>query len=494
MTQICVSLTDETTAQVVERMRQLAGTADLFEVRGDLVTDLNLLEILRAKTEALLFTARSVSEGGRWDDADPRRRLVLLEAVRRGYDYVDVELRAGYPQVGIEKAGRGLVVSYHDLHGMPDDLDSLYKKMCKEGADIVKIAATPSSFADVGRLLGFARRVSEHDGPPLIAIALGPLGVLTRILAGRYGAPFTYASAERGREAAPGQLPAQLLADVYRVRQINRNTKVFGLLGADVERSLSPLLHNRAFAAAGIDAVYVPLQSDALEPFLQALPELQLTGFSVTRPFKVEILPFLDEVEESAALCGSVNTVLVHDGVLQGSTTDGLGVLAPLRRRVEVKGRPVAIVGAGGAARSAALALGRRGAQVTLFTRDPEKAAVVAAALGCSAGALAEIGEAAWDVLINATPVGSSSAPELAPVPASVHRASSVAFDMVYDPLETLFLKQARAAGATTIGGLEMLIAQAAFQFETWTGRDAPVDEMKAATAFLSAGEEGASP
>lgn len=485
MTQICVSLIEDTTAAVVERMGELAGIADLFEIRGDVVADLDLLAILRAKTEPLLFTARSVSEGGRWDDHDPRRRVVLLEAVRRGYDYVDVEFRAGYPQVIAEKAGRGLVLSYHDVRGTPDDLDALYDRMRDAGADIVKIAVTPTTFGDVSRLLAFARRTSALGATPLIAIALGPLGVLTRILAGRYRAPFTYASAEAGREAAPGQVPAALMADLYRVRQVGPQTKVYGVLGADVSRSLSPVLHNRAFEKAALDAVYVPLQTDALEAFVQALPELQLSGFSVTRPYKVAILPFLDEVDERAAQSGSVNTVLVHDGMLQGSTTDGHGVLSPLRQRLDVKGRPVAILGAGGAARAAALALLRRGARVTLFARDLDQAATVAAAIDCAFGALAEVGTAAWDVLINATPVGAASAPLESPVPAAVHRPGRVAFDMVYDPIETRFLKEAAAAGATVVDGLEMLIAQAASQFETWTGRDAPVDEMTAATAFL---------
>src|SRR5262245_21496129 len=126
MTQICVSLNEETTARTVERMEQLAGIADLFEIRGDLVLDLDLVQILRGKTQPLLFTALSVADGGRWGDEDPRRRRVLLEAVKRGYDYVDVPLRAEYMEVVVEKAGRGLVLSHHDLEGMPDDLDGLY--------------------------------------------------------------------------------------------------------------------------------------------------------------------------------------------------------------------------------------------------------------------------------------------------------------------------------------------------------------------------------
>jgi 3-dehydroquinate dehydratase/shikimate dehydrogenase len=488
MTQICVTLTEETTSRVIERMQQLSGVADLFEIRGDLVLDLDLLAILRAKTEPLLFAARSVSEGGRWDDADPRRRMVLLEAVKRGYDYVDVELRSDYMEILVEKAGRGLVLSYHDTEGTPEEFEEMYERMRDLGADVVKIAVTPRSVADVGRLLAFANRVKQKGGPPLIPIAMGPLGVITRVVAGRYGAPFTFAAAVAGAESAPGQLPVELMADLYRVRDVGESTKVYGVLGSSVEKSLSPFLHNRGFQTAGIDAVYVPLQAEALAPFMKAAPHFGLSGFSVTRPYKVDILPFLDEVDETAALCGSVNTVVVHDGVMQGSTTDGIGILAPLKKRIDVKGKPVVILGAGGAARAAALALVRKGAHVTVMARDSDQAAFVAAAVGCGFGALEDVASQAFDVLINATPVGSASAPHESPVPASVHRSGSVAFDMVYDPLETQFLRDAQAAGATIIDGLEMLIAQAVAQFEAWTGRDAPVQEMRSAALFLAQG------
>lgn len=490
MTQICVSLTEETTAQVVERMQELSGIADLFEIRGDLLLDLDLLAILRGKTQPLLFTALSVSDGGRWSDEDPRRRRVLLEAVKRGYDYVDVPYRAEYMEVVIEKAGRGLVLSYHDLEGTPDDLDDLYRRMSDSGADIVKIATKPRSVAEVGRLLAFAKGVKQKGGTPLIPIAMGPLGILTRLLAGRYGAPFTFAAAAAGAEAAPGQISAALMADLYRVRDVSEATKVYGVLGSNVERSLSPVLHNRAFETVGLDAVYVPLQADALQPFMEAVPHFELSGFSVTRPYKVDILPFLDAVDEDAALCGSVNTVVVHDGVLQGSTTDGVGILAPLKKRIDVKGKPVVILGAGGAARAAALALVRRGAHVTVLARDADKAAFVAASVGCGFGAIDDVASQAFEVLINATPVGSTDAPNQVPVPASVHRPGSVVFDMVYDPLETQFLRDAQAAGATVINGLEMLLAQAVVQFEVWTGRDAPVQEMKSAALFLAQGQE----
>jgi 3-dehydroquinate dehydratase/shikimate dehydrogenase len=486
MTQICVALVEETTAGMVARMEELAPVADLFEIRADRVIDLDLLTILRARTRPLILTCRAASEGGAWDDGDPRRRLTLLEGVKRGFDYVDVELRSRFHDVMVEKVGEGLIVSLHDVDGMPDDLGSIYREMTDVGADVAKIVVRPRSIADVGRLLAFAARVRDEGGTPLVALALGPLGTLTRVLAGRYGAPYTYAAAARGSEAAPGQLTAAAMADLYRVRNVTAATKVYGVLGSDVGRSLSPVLHNRALEARGLDAVYVPLQAEALSPFLEALPALGLSGFSVTRPYKVEILPHLGEVEEAAALCGSVNTVVVHDGVLRGSTTDGTGVYVPLKKKIDVKGHPVVILGAGGAARAAALSLARKGARVTLLARDPRRAAEVASALGCDSGALADAGQYPWDVLINATPLGSGASAEETPLPAELHRPGSVVLDMVYDPLETRFLREAAAAGCRTIDGLQMLLAQAVAQFETWTGLEAPVEVMKSAALYLA--------
>jgi shikimate dehydrogenase len=255
-----------------------------------------------------------------------------------------------------------------------------------------------------------------------------------------------------------------------------------------VSFSLSPLLHNRAFAACRLDAVYVPLQAEALEPFLAARPALGLSGFSVTAPYKVEILRHLDQVEEGAALGGSINTVLVEEGgALRGLSTDGVGVTAPLERHLALEGATVGILGAGGAARAAACALRRKGAAVILFARDPERAAEVARVIGCGYAPLAAAGEHALDVVVNATPVGSLALPAQSLFPAHFYRPGAVAFDMVYEPADTRFLREARAAGAATIGGLEMLLGQAVGQFEAWTGQSAPVNVMREA---LFAGRE----
>lgn len=479
MTRVCVTLGESTPAAVIDRMVDLHELADLFEIRADALQDPDLLTLLRARRRPLVFTCRPKEQGGQLEVEPARRRQLLMEAARRGFDYVDVEGDSGFTDVMVEKAGRGLIVSHHDFEGTPEDLAGLYQRLAGLGADLVKIAVTPRSIADVGRLLACARAVNAAGGPPLLPVAMGPLGLPTRLLAGRLGAPFTYSAPEAGAEAAPGQVDAARLHQLYRVRQVGPATRAYGLLGTDVQRSLSPAAHNAAFVARGLDAIYLPLQAEALAPFLAALPALELSGFAVTRPFKSAIVERLDELDEAAALAGSVNTVVVREGQLSGSSTDGLGVLVPLRRRLDPKGREVVILGAGGAARAAAFALSHRGAHVTVLARRSEQASAVAQAADCAWGTLDSLHRRAWDVLVNATPVGSWPGAQESPVPGALLRPGRVVFDMVYTPLETRLLREAAAAGCTVIDGLEMLVAQAAAQFESWTGLEAPVEAMR---------------
>ena len=476
---ICVAIAEATTAAVLARMAELAPWADLFEVRADHVGDLDLDALARARTRPILFTCRSESEGGCFPDRNPSaRRKLLLAAAERGFDLVDVEARAGFEDVVAAKRGRGLVLSWHDTQGTPDDLEAIYERMAAARPDVVKIAVTARSIRDLGRLLALAARHAADDAPQLVAIAMGPLGVASRILGGRFGAPFSFASSASGRGTAPGQLTARVLAERYRVRSIGRSTRVYGLLGSDVQRSLSPAIQNRAFAERGIDAVYVPLQAESLEAFVEALPALGLSGWSVTRPYKAGILDHLDSVTPHAAEAGSANTVVALDGRLVGLSTDGDGVLVPLRRRLDPSGRRVAILGAGGAARAAAFALVRAGAGVDVLARRAEQAREVAAATGCRGASLDALAELPYDVLVNATPVGSGAFPGRSPVPASALRPGSVVFDMVYEPRETPLIAAARARGCVTIDGVEMLVAQAVGQFEAWSGVAAPVEAM----------------
>ncbi|HET9314761.1 MAG TPA: type I 3-dehydroquinate dehydratase, partial [Vicinamibacteria bacterium] len=402
MTRICVTLTEPDTEGALRRMAELADVADLFEVRADLMASVDLQALREGAPRPLVLTCRAASQGGQMPDGDPARRATLVAALDLGFDYVDVEAELLSSTVKAHADGRRLVLSHHDLTGTPGDLEGRYVRMCESGPEVVKIAVTPRTFADVGRVLALCEWVGEHGQVPLIAIAMGRLGMLTRLLAGRYDAPWTYAASATGREAAPGQLGVDAMAHAYRVRDVSRKTRVYGLVGTDVSRSLSPALHNRAFAERGLDAIFVPISADDLGAFWNALPLLGLSGFSVTRPYKGDVVSRLSSVDEAARRMASVNTVVRNGNGWVGASTDGAGVVMPLRERMTIAGRSVVILGAGGAARAAADALAAEGARITMLARDPARAAEAAARSGASSGPLASLPDLEWDVLVQA--------------------------------------------------------------------------------------------
>ena len=488
MASLCITLTERLTVDLIDRMSDLSGLADMFEIRGDLVTDLDLLTILRVRTKPLIFTARSASEGGKMKDDDPKRRALLHEAVRRGYDYVDVEYRSGFFDIMTEKAGKGLIVSFHDMTGTPAGSRDPLRRHVQDGGGRGEDRGEPAvddrcrtadgTGATARGFESAPRSPSPWDRSARSPASSGP----------KYGAPFVFASTGKGHEAAAGQIPAEEMDTLYGVKSINPQTKVYGLVGGDVLRSLSPAIHNRGFSDSGLDAVFVPLQSDSLGAFFQAFPHLGLSGFSVTRPYKVEMVGRMQAVDATVAQCGSVNTVVVHDtGQLHGTSTDGLGVVTPLRKRGEIKGKSVLILGAGGAARAAAVALEERGARGPHPRRGiARRRCRSARRWGAPAGDLGVLLNSQWDILINATPVGGGSLAEQTLVPKALLKSGATVLDMIYDPLETRLLREAAQAGCTVISGFEMLLAQAAAQFEVWTGNEAPIDAMRSAALLLA--------
>jgi shikimate dehydrogenase len=244
-------------------------------------------------------------------------------------------------------------------------------------------------------------------------------------------------------------------------------------------------MHNAGFAQLGLNAVYVPLEAADAEDFVRFARELGMSGASITAPFKVALMAHVDEVDPLARRVGAINTIVVRDGRWVGANTDVHGFLAPLQGRIAVKGTRAAILGAGGAARGVAIALADHGAAVTICARKPHDARIIADLVGGQVGTFPPR-PGSWDVLINATPAGTGAAGEN-PI-AGAPLDGEMVFDLVYTPMETKLLADARAAGCLTIGGLEMLVAQAERQFELWTGRKPPAGLfLRAASAELPA-------
>lgn len=263
--------------------------------------------------------------------------------------------------------------------------------------------------------------------------------------------------------------------------QIDNNTRLFGVFGNPVAHSLSPAMHNQAFAFTGYNGVYLPFHVEHVEAAVRAVRTLGIRGVSVTLPHKVAVTAHLDHLDPLAARIGAVNTIVNTDGVLSGCNTDCFGAVSALKQHTDIKGKTVAVIGAGGAARAIGWGVRDAGANVTVVNRSVEKGEQLARDLSAAFIPLERAGELAADVLVNTTPVGMQPHTGEMPVPAGLFQKGMVVMDIVYTPLETEFLKQARAAGGKIVDGLNMFVLQGARQFELWTGLAAPIDVMRKA-------------
>jgi 3-dehydroquinate dehydratase/shikimate dehydrogenase len=417
---------------------------------------------------------------------------------RERADYADLELEL-VEFIATEEARRAVklidwekvICSQHDFAGLPPDLEGVFARMLRTPARILKIAARACDITDCLPVLGLLEPGRLPAGREVIVVAMGEAGFLTRILAPARGSFVTYGALAREQATAPGQLSARELRALYRVQDIDERTRIMGLVGSPVSHSVSPHMHNAAFAARGLNAVYIPFETGDARAFMRRMAhphtrELvwNLRGLSVTAPHKTAIMPELDSLEPAAREIGAVNTIVVQGDALCGYNTDARAALAPLAGLLNLKGARVAVVGAGGAARAVLWSLVREsGAHAAVFARDPGRARATAETFDAACHALDGARFDNFDLVINATPLGTRGEREAeTPVEASQLRGARIAYDLVYNPRETRFMREARAAGCELIlGGLPMLVAQAAAQFKLWTGEDAPLDAMSAA-------------
>jgi 3-dehydroquinate dehydratase / shikimate dehydrogenase len=451
-----------------------------LELRLDHLKERNGLEsaldqiLSRLHSPPVIATCRRTEAGGLFDGTIEQQGSLLAAAVRAGCQWVDVEIesveRAGVSWLEQFKPAK-VIVSYHNYRAAPP-LPAIYRRLARLPVESVKVACHMRRLCDNLRILDLLKS-HRNRGRKLVALGMGGTGIPSRVLALRYGSAFTYGSAGNHLSVAPGQLPSEVMRTVYRVEHLDRRTQLFGVAGSRASLSLSPAMQNAAFQGKHIDAVYLPCETDRLADFLAFARRLNFQGFSVTMPFKRGIIRSLDWLDPLAARIGACNTVAVQRGKWLGWNTDAAAVAEVLAKRLRLAGSRILILGAGGAARAAAYTLRAEGAVVLISAR--RELAAQRLARGISAQVVPWEGTEVIDVdaVINATPVGMTPQVEARPIDFSRVR-TRVVFDMVYHPLETRFLTQARGRGLITISGLEMLVAQGARQFEIWTGSTAP--------------------
>lgn len=484
MKRICVSVCAESLESLKSKLALF--DADLVEVRLDCLKNLEEEEIARwlANTKkCLLFTYRSKEQGGNrefdqglWNHILSKLAESKLENFLVDWEYDLPTEKASFPFKRI--------ISFHSFSTGAVGVQEVYKQMSQKG-EVLKIAVMVDDAVDaieIWKLLEDARR----DGKKLIPIAMGEAGKWTRILGLAYGAYLTFASLDENEATAPGQISFSEMQQVYRAEELTKGTAIYGLLAGNTAYSLSPYIHNFAFKHNQVEAVFVPFQTKDLDRFLTEMvfekkARLNFKGFAVTNPYKEKIVAYLDEVDQIAQKIGAVNTVKIENGKLKGYNTDVEGFIKPLVELYgSLRGVRVAVIGTGGAASACVFALKEKGASVTTFSRSFEKAKSFAERFGISFSEFLKDKTSfdEFDILVNATPIGTKGYCEESMITAEQIRHLHLVYDIVYNPLDTELLKEARKANVAGIGGLQMLVNQAAKQQEIWTGKEAPIKQM----------------
>ena len=477
---IFVTLSGASVATLENQAGDMVSSSAGYELRLDFLQDFSDLEsrlhqmFLRMHNPLTIATCRRAEAGGRFQGSVEEQVAVLQSAVRAGSQWVDLEIESvddDGPGILKQFAPAKVICSYHNYRKTPP-LGAIYRRMARLPVQVVKIASFARDLTDNLKVAQLVRKRARRR-PKLVSLALGPSGLPSRLLALQWGCPFTYASTGNNFAVAPGQLPAELMRSIYRVDRLDRHTHLYGVVGSHASISLSPAMQNAAFQAKHVNALYLPCQTNRLKDFLAFARRLDFRGFSVTMPYKRAIIAALDWLDPLATRIGACNTVAIQHGKWMGWNTDAAAVVEVLSKRMRLSGSRILILGAGGAARAAAYALKAEEAELYIAARRDASAQRLARSLAAKAVPWANADNLEVDTVINSTPVGMTPKADQVPIDLSRLRVRMV-FDMVYFPLETRFLAEARGRGLTTISGLEMLVAQGARQFEIWTGLAAP--------------------
>jgi 3-dehydroquinate dehydratase/shikimate dehydrogenase len=536
-TLVCVPImvTDEASALRAAAAARDAG-ADIAEFRvddyfagtGEAEDAARVARLVSRSPLPCILTCRPTWEGGHYDgDDDVRvamfeRACVGLQGGEHAPRYIDVELAAYDRSDNLRlkvnlcvdprerEQSAGLILSSHDFDSRPADLTRRVLSMrCHEASRVHKVAFRARSLRDNIELFELLR----HADRPMIALGMGEFGLMSRVLAPKFGAFLTFASLRDSSATAPGQPTVAQLLETYRFRSIRASTRVYGVVGWPVSHSLSPRIHNAGFGELGIDAVYLPMpiaggatpkDNDAsLKATLTDLigyGPLDFGGCSVTIPHKESLVRISRElgweVDASAAMIGAANTLMVsREGgraIVRVFNSDAPAAIESIKNATKsgsIAGLTIGVVGAGGAGRAIAFGAAMAGATPIIFNRDHARARELAGAVASATGVPARseawegMAGASCDVWLNCTPLGMKSgpAPEALAIPEAALSRGAIVMDTVYTPRETPLLRKAREHGCTVVEGLEMFVRQAALQFEAWTGMPAPMETFRRA-------------
>jgi 3-dehydroquinate dehydratase/shikimate dehydrogenase len=483
---VCVAIIGSTADEMIDHAAEAMRDSPFLEFRLDYlekpVAALPKLKQFLSENGVVtaIATCRREPNGGKFKGTIAAELDVLEKATASGFHLIDLELETteAVKPAELERLrsrGVALIISWHDFQ-TTKDLDGIFERIRPYEPEFIKIVCTARSLADNVVMMHFLER--SGDMANMIGLCMGDQGVVSRVLAIRAGSVFTFAAATQGEETAPGQIDARTLTDLYRIGQIDTATRVYGVVGNPIKHSLSPLMLNTAFHRETVNAVYLPLQTSKLADLLTLVREVPLSGLSVTMPLKLEVLKHLENMDPISAQVGACNTIVrAHDGKLYGFNTDVGGIVRPLEKRLSLAGAKVLVLGAGGAARAAVFGLVNKGAEVLILNRTPQTAQKLAREAKAKTIRRELVAKTNFDVIVNATSVGMHGVKPQHVLEAKEINARFV-FDLVYNPVETPLLRMARQKGIAVVTGVEMFVQQGARQFEIWTGKRAPEEEM----------------
>jgi 3-dehydroquinate dehydratase/shikimate dehydrogenase len=502
MGKVCVAITGSTVAEMTHRADAMLRENRFLEFRLDYLNNPltalpKLKHFLEERSDVVVIaTCRRTESGGRFVGEVREQLEVLEKASLSGFHIVDMEIESAERLKEAEldrlrSRGAALLISYHDF-AATKDLDTALDRILPFAPEFIKIVSTAKTLTDNVRMM---RLLELHsDRVNLIGICMGEAGVISRVLGPRSGSVFTFASAGVGEETAPGQITSRTLSEVYRIQHLDRATRVYGVAGAPVRHSLSPLMLNAAFRRETVNSVFLPLETKKLPDLLNLMREVPLHGLAVTMPLKEEILPHLAKTDAISTRVGACNTIVrAADGKLYGFNTDVGAILHPLERRLSLKGARVLVLGAGGAARAAVFGMADKGAEVFILNRSAETAQQLARQAKAKTIKRDQVAKSRFDVILNATPAGMHDV-KLQSILEPEELNARLIFDLVYNPVDTPLIRMAREKNIPVITGVEMFVEQGARQFEIWTGKPAPEEEMRRVVIHALRQRSGAAP
>jgi 3-dehydroquinate dehydratase / shikimate dehydrogenase len=481
---ICISIGNPRHKMMIAEHRALAEQgAELVEMRLDWLSRLpKLHRLLNDRPTPIVITCRRKSDGGRWAGTEDQRMTLLRAAIVDQADYVDLEddVADKIPRYGDSKR----IISHHNFDETPEDLEDIHARMMEVDPDIIKLVTMAKSPCDFIRLL----KLADSATVPTIAFCMGPLGVASRILCGKYGAPFTYATAKRQRQVAPGQLSFQEMKELYRYDAIDNETQVYGVLGDSAVNDPMVEFQNTFFGQLDSNSVCVPLQltADDLESAWPEFEWLGLSGVTVACTHQSRVLEVITATDDAVQDAGAANTLYRDsEGSWRAANALATTLISSLQQGIaasddqeadvddvaNLNGKKALILGAGKLARTVGVVLKRAGVAVTFSNRTHDRAIALAEELGCEQTPWNDRDLVEPSILINCTPIGGPEDKDDTPFMAKFLESNVLVADFADPVRQTRLLQDCRSAGCSALPSFDLLVRRVSRQLEHLTGQ-----------------------